>query len=283
MFDGGGYVKNTNIKNNVAINNKRIINWGYPTDPVTNTNITNNVWHYTTGFSMNPAPPTSSNVVIANNYPGATAGLAAAGDAGLQLSGTVPNPFYAPISSSALVVDKGTASISSTITLTGFTGTAPDIGRYEWVGNLVDRTTNPGGGTITARASIHSGENQTKAFDDSTNSKWLDNAGTPTASNPSWITYQFANAGYAVQQYTITSANDEPNRDPKSWTLQGSTNGTNWTNLDSQSGQAFASRYEKKTYSFTNSTVYKYYRLQITENKGAIAMTQLSEIELLSP
>ena len=44
----------------------------------------------------------------------------------------------------------------------------------------------------------------------------------------------------AVVHYALTSANDSPERDPKDWQLQGSQNGSDWTTLDTQSGQDFA-------------------------------------------
>ncbi len=134
QMDGGGFVTSLNVKNNVFLNMGRIINWGYPTDPITNANFTNNIWHCTQGFDINPAPPAGANVVFANNLPGATASLAAASAAGLNLSGALPTPYYAPSSEAALPVNAGTASIAPGITLTGFSGSAPDIGVYEWTG-----------------------------------------------------------------------------------------------------------------------------------------------------
>ncbi len=459
MLDGGGFINNLNAKNNVFLNNDRIVNWGYPTAAIRNSNFTNSVWHYTVGFDINPAPNASANVVFANNLPGNTASLASASASGLNLSGALPNPFYAPASASSLVVNAGTVNIAPGITLSGFSGSAPDIGVYEWAGGttppatgsgaisrevwtnvpgtqvsqipvtttpqtsdtltsleiasnagdnygtrvrgyitapttgnytfwvagddncelwlstndqpgskvrianvpdwtnsrewnkyatqksvviplvagqryyvevlhkeggggdnmavgwakpgqgtvtpsevipgsqlspfaggtvtppptgaLIDRTTTPGGGNIYVRGSINSFEDGPKAFDDNTNTKWLDNTGVPNATNSCWVVYQFANAGYAVEQYTITSANDSPERDPRTWLLQGSNDGTNWTTLDSQSGQTFTSRFQKKTFTFSNTIVYKNYVLSITANGGS-NMTQLSEIELFS-
>ena len=152
-------------------------------------------------------------------------------------------------------------------------------------GTAVDRTDETGS-TVTARASINAGEDHLKAFDNSTSTKWLDNSGVPTSSAPSWIGFEFAGTGYAINRYTITSANDDPARDPKSWRLKGSNAATpDWstaTVLNTQSAQTFTTRFEKKTYDFMNTTVYKRYRLEITENFGGSNMTQLAEIELLT-
>jgi hypothetical protein len=58
-----------------------------------------------------------------------------------------------------------------------------------------------------------------KAIDNLTSTKYLTH-------NPSgWIQFQTP-APYVVSQYTITSANDYPERDPTNWTFEGSANGT---------------------------------------------------------
>ena len=98
-----------------------------------------------------------------------------------------------------------------------------------------------------------------------------------------WIQYDFAGENaYAVNQYTITSANDFPERDPKDWYFKGSNDGATWTTLDTRSGEVFSSRFQKKTYSFSNGAAYKIYRLDITSNYNppTANSTQLSEIEM---
>ncbi len=86
----------------------------------------------------------------------------------------------------------------------------------------------------------------------------------------------------AITRYALTSANDFPGRDPKNWTLQGSTDGTNWTNLDSRTNETFPQRFQTKEYKFDNSTAYQHYRLDITANSGE-PMIQLAELRLLGP
>jgi len=155
--------------------------------------------------------------------------------------------------------------------------------------NNVDHTDPPGTGTITARAEIHSGEGKEKAFDNlfspgtqnSSWSKWLDNGGTPSASNPSWIQIQLPNA-VVVDQLAIISANDGYGRDPEDFNLQASNDGTSWTTLGSWSGQTW-NRFERKDFDFSNSAAYRYYRLNITRNDENVSMTQLCEIMLIGP
>lgn len=147
---------------------------------------------------------------------------------------------------------------------------------------MVDHTDPIGTGTITRRAEINSAESAAKAFDNSTTTKWLDNGGTPTSGNPSWIQLQLP-AAKTVTKLTITSANDAPDRDPENFVLKGSNNGTNFTTLSTWSSETFSTRFQKKEWTFSNSTAYTYYRLETTKNKGNISMTQLSEIELIGP
>ncbi|WP_162200472.1 discoidin domain-containing protein [Kordia jejudonensis] len=144
----------------------------------------------------------------------------------------------------------------------------------------VDYTNPPG--TITARAEIGSYEGKEKAFDNSITTKWLDNAGAPTTSNPSWIQIVFPQAK-VVDRLAITSGNDAPTRDPQNFRLRGSNNGSTWTTLKSWTGENWNARRKKREFKFDNTFTFKYYRLETTRNRGNINMTQLSEIELFGP
>jgi hypothetical protein len=99
--------------------------------------------------------------------------------------------------------------------------------------------------------------------------------------NVLWVQYQSPVPAIVVK-YTITSANDVPGRDPRDWNLQGSGNGIDWTTLDTRTTESFASRLLTKTYTFSNTTPYQYYRLNITNNSAALATTgtQFAEWEL---
>ncbi|GEM_PF-343972 len=140
---------------------------------------------------------------------------------------------------------------------------------------LVSRTT---GGTVLANSDIPT-ETAAMAFDGSTSTKWYSNF-----NNTSWIQYHFGNGlAWRITEYKITSANDVPQRDPMNWQFQGSNDGANWTTLDTQSNQIFASRFQTNTYDFTNNTPYCYYRLNVTANAGISGYPiQLSELAMLS-
>jgi hypothetical protein len=90
-----------------------------------------------------------------------------------------------------------------------------------------------------------------------------------------------ANTPTGFRYETLTSGNDAADRDPKAWTLEGSSNGTTWTVLDTRSNEAFANRLMTKTYFFQNSTAYTHYRLSITENNGG-GLFQMTEWRLLT-
>ena len=146
-------------------------------------------------------------------------------------------------------------------------------------------TTDDGLGTVTAQGENGENEGMLKAFDNQPGTKWLDFANDDPANRSSWIQYQYANGlKYIVTQYTITSANDQPERDPANWQLVGSNDGgQTWTPLDTRTGETFDSRFLKQTYSFPNALAYNIYRLNITSvaNPSLANSVQLAEIELI--
>ena len=123
---------------------------------------------------------------------------------------------------------------------------------------------------ITARGEHQPNEGKEKAFDGNPDSKWLDFSAT------SWLQIQYPSA-VAYNQYVLVSGNDAPERDPKSWTVQGSQDGNSWTTLDTQTNQAWSARKQAKTYRLSNTTPYAYYKLTITAANGASSL-QLSEL-----
>ncbi|MBC3846768.1 RICIN domain-containing protein [Winogradskyella echinorum] len=164
-----------------------------------------------------------------------------------------------------------------------FKWTFTDLRSNDCTGLIVDHTDPVGTGIITARGEINEAENKFKAFDNKKTqndfSKWLDNTGVPSVSNPSFISIEFVRPQY-VNQLIITSANDVPDRDPENFRILGS-NGGAYTELGVWTGEQFYTRYQSKYFVFSNTTAYTTYRIEITKNLGNIALTQLAEIELL--
>ena len=108
-------------------------------------------------------------------------------------------------------------------------------------------------------------------------SKWY---ATETHATSSLI--QVIGPDAVVKQYTLTSANDYPKRDPKSWVLEGSNVDTDssWVQIDTRPNRVFSARRQTLTFDCSsNTTAYRRYRLRITANAGAPDL-QLSEWRL---
>jgi hypothetical protein len=156
-------------------------------------------------------------------------------------------------------------------------------------GGDVDRTE---GGTVTATGTAcnTTAETPVMAYDNLTSTKWCVTS-APSTGTPISTMYDFAGTtAFAINKYTVTTANDVPTRDPRDWTLQGCQgtctvgSGTGWVTLDTQTGQfANAARFQTNTYTFANTTAFQQYRLRITANNGATTRLQLAEIQLFGP
>ncbi|MGK6351268.1 discoidin domain-containing protein [Parapedobacter sp. DT-150] len=113
---------------------------------------------------------------------------------------------------------------------------------------------NPGGpNAIEAAQFAFDGNRETKFY--------LDNFSN------AWLQFEFVEPAVAGA-YTITSANDLPERDPIDWNVQGSHDGENWVTLDSRSGEIFEERFQLKVYRINNEVAYKYYRLNVLRNRS---------------
>lgn len=130
---------------------------------------------------------------------------------------------------------------------------------------------------VTGTGESPDNEAADNAIDGDQNTKWL--TFSPTGS----LTMQLAEPA-AITSYSLTSANDFPDRDPAGWTLQGSADGQTWTDLDSRTGETFADRFQTRDFEFdgtefNNAEAYPQFRLDITANAGAESI-QLADIEL---
>jgi predicted alpha-1,2-mannosidase len=135
-------------------------------------------------------------------------------------------------------------------------------------GNIMDKVDE-----VTANGeNSDAGEVAANVADGDIYSKWL------VFESTGWLQFKL-NSPQKVVHYALTSANDAPERDPMDWNLQGSADGATWTTLDTQSGQAFPTRFLTKEYRFANDTAYPYYRINITRN-GGVNLVQLAELQL---
>jgi hypothetical protein len=87
-----------------------------------------------------------------------------------------------------------------------------------------------------------------------------------TVPNPGWAIYDFG-AGKVLTNYTLTAADGYHTMAPTAFAMMGSNDGTTWTTLHSASGEVWAAS-TPKTFSFSNSIAYRYYKLNMTARAG---------------
>lgn len=121
------------------------------------------------------------------------------------------------------------------------------------------------------------GEGSPKLVDNDVNTKYLYSGFNPSG----WFQEKFTTP-VNVGAYTFTSANDASDRDPKSWTLQGSNDGTSWTVLDTRVNESFGARFQTKRYELpvTMTATYTYYRIFLSANNGG-SLFQMAEWRLI--
>jgi len=126
-------------------------------------------------------------------------------------------------------------------------------------------------GTVSASTTNGSTYDAFKALDKSSSTSWMATA------FPAWLKYDF---GYTVKicSYTIDSR-ARTDLAPKTWTLEGSLNNTDWTNLDSQNN--ITSWGIINTYNIASPGSYKYYRITITAGISGSYVT-IAELSLNS-
>lgn len=132
-------------------------------------------------------------------------------------------------------------------------------------------------GTITAQfTETNPKESVTNLTDGDVSTKYFVSQKTAL-----WIQYE-APTAMVVNQYTIASGNDRPDRDPKNWILKASKDGITWVDMDVQNDQVFPARKTERTFNVANKTAYKFYRLDVTSNNGGVSGTQFSEWSLMN-
>lgn len=115
------------------------------------------------------------------------------------------------------------------------------------------------------------------------NSEWL----TPSGTTTGWVKIDLGTARIA-KKYSVVGSTGWGSADilsaPKNWTLQGSNTGSfagEETILDTQTNQIYSSFAEIKIFTFSNSTGYRYYRINITANNGSTSFLTVGELILL--
>ncbi|NNG35671.1 glycosyl hydrolase family 95 catalytic domain-containing protein [Nakamurella aerolata] len=120
-----------------------------------------------------------------------------------------------------------------------------------------------------------SSETVAQSADGKSNTKWC------IVSPPAKVQWQLhLLTARTVTGYTLTSANDVPDRDPAQWILEGSTDGQSWQQIDRQQLAApFESRLQAKHFTVASPGEYRHYRFTFTPRAG-ISHFQVAEIAL---
>jgi hypothetical protein len=81
-----------------------------------------------------------------------------------------------------------------------------------------------------------------------------------------------------VMWYTVFKGALSVAQCPRSWVLMGSTNGTTWSNIHTQTGVTWSTGLQTRLFYVTTTTAYSYYQLVITQNNGdgAVALVEWS-------
>ena len=159
-----------------------------------------------------------------------------------------------------------------------WTGDDHGYGAYQAMGNLLvglDPLPRP---VITCPSGQHASELEEVAFsfDDDKSTKWC----VETENRPVVWQAEMPAGSRPVTGYALTSGNDKPERDPRSWDFSGSADGQHWTVLDKHDDQPpFHDRQQRMAFPLANRSAYRFYRLTVSKNQGATQM-QLSEISL---
>ncbi|MFB8776182.1 GH92 family glycosyl hydrolase [Streptomyces broussonetiae] len=135
-------------------------------------------------------------------------------------------------------------------------------------GNVTDRVTDVRANGENSGA----GEVKENLVDVEPGTKWL--VFQPTG----WVEFDL-DAPVRLKTYALTSANDFAERDPRDWTLKGSTDGTDWQTLDTRTGETFSERFQTRTYDLAEPAEFRHFRLEITRNNGASNIVQLADVQ----
>jgi alpha-L-fucosidase 2 len=161
-------------------------------------------------------------------------------------------------------------------------GSGADVpfGCYQVLGNLhLKFGSAPGGPSLKCfsghRAWSHDQEIEASVDDDATTKWCVIHEGKP-------VVWQF-DAGKRDSRpttYRLTSADDVPARDPRTWKLEGSSDGKNWRLLDEhKDAPIFPQRHETRSYVIARPAACRFFRFTFMPNPG-VTHFQVAEIAI---
>ncbi len=154
------------------------------------------------------------------------------------------------------------------------------FGCYQTLGNLRlqfgDTPELPSAKCASGHQALSANQEVEFATDGSVATKWcIIHEGKPVV----WE----VDAGIATvrpTKYRLTSAEDVPGRDPRTWKLEGSMDGKTWTLLDEhQDEPVFAKRNETRTYAISHPAAVRFLRFTFIPNPG-VTHFQVAEIAI---
>lgn len=152
------------------------------------------------------------------------------------------------------------------------------------IDNVPTMTSNSAPLGVASASSEYDASHQAyMAFNDDTiTAAWLTAASTTTGQ----LQYDFGSGNSkTITYYSIVGVplgDPVVARAPKTWTFEGSNDGSSWTTLDTRTSVAAWTSQEKRTYSVSNTTAYQYYRLNVSLNQGDATFLSVAEMELLT-
>lgn len=168
---------------------------------------------------------------------------------------TIPNTSYSNILSSAgyrILIEENNG------------GEMLGIAEWQLFGSTVifESSICNNGGVITDQYDTNNHEGVQKLIDKSANTKYC----AVDKGNTFWMQY-VSPVPVAVKRYSLTSANDAPERDPVDWILEASTDGINWELLDLRTGQDFVTRFNTLEYpvSGRENQMFTHFRLNVSK------------------
>lgn len=88
-----------------------------------------------------------------------------------------------------------------------------------------------------------------------------------TSLKTGWLSYQF-DSPKMITKYQIVSRGGQPTNAPKSWTLQASNDGVNWTDIDQRVNITGWVNSTPKEFSLSINAQYSHYKLMVTDIDG---------------
>jgi len=155
-------------------------------------------------------------------------------------------------------------------------GDINQFGSYQTLGNLILEFDNSAEATLSSPSGHAAGDGKTieNTVDGNPRSKWCVNNGNAPVS---WQVR--LPAAQTINSYAFTSGDDVPDRDPRSWVLEGSADGKAWIELDRQAlDRPFDKRQQLRTFQVARPGSFLFYRFTFAPTP--VGTFQVAEVTL---